>query len=60
MLPSERPEAPGSWDELATKLDRKFGILQDRLETMRVELEAAAQHADALATGILKEARSHE
>ena len=45
MLPAEDPEAPRSWDEFASKLERKFRALLQNLEAMRAELEDAKRRA---------------
>lgn len=55
MLSAEGPEAPGSWDELASKLDRKFRALLKSVEDMQAELEDENERARQLENRLRRE-----
>lgn len=49
------PEVPRNWDELASKLERKFRALLKKLDAMRAELEDAERRARQLEHRLLRE-----
>jgi len=55
MLPPEDREAPRSWDDIVSKLDRKFGALLKKVKTMQAELEDAKRHARQLESKLWRE-----
>jgi len=59
MLPQQQSDAPQTWDELASKLERRFGALGAKLDVMRKKLDDAQRHGRQLEDTLLRKGCLH-
>jgi hypothetical protein len=59
MLAKEQPDAPQTWDELASKLEGRFRALRAKLDVMRKELDDAQCHGRRLEDALLRKGCLH-